>query len=166
MLYEQHIIFIVAHIISQLKRENSILRAKVDASTDSLLYKGAENSSIFQNMISGILTFFLRWSGYTSPRCWQWLLIRIWCLAAVGPLSTIKIMHRNNKDATCWFTYCWTFWGLANSIIYDLMANSYIVSQSIALLVSLCLTRKLFYMNNNLPLMAVSWHLSLWIQPF
>ncbi|RDX82163.1 Kinesin-like protein KIN-1, partial [Mucuna pruriens] len=47
--------------IDELKRENSILRAKVDASTESLFYKGAENSSIFQNMISGILTL-----GYTS----------------------------------------------------------------------------------------------------
>ncbi|XP_047152449.1 kinesin-like protein KIN-1 [Vigna umbellata] len=57
--------------VDELKRENGILRAKVDASTDSLFYKGAENSSIFQNMISGILTFFLRWSGYTSSRRWQ-----------------------------------------------------------------------------------------------
>ncbi|KAK8468718.1 hypothetical protein PHAVU_006G094111 [Phaseolus vulgaris] len=58
--------------VDELKRENSILRAKADASTESPFYKGAENSSIFQNMISGVLTFFLRWSGYTSsPRRWQ-----------------------------------------------------------------------------------------------
>ncbi|KAG5000461.1 hypothetical protein JHK87_021533 [Glycine soja] len=55
----------------ELKRENSILRAKVDASTESVFNKGADNSSIFQYMISGIPTFFFRWLGYTSPRGWQ-----------------------------------------------------------------------------------------------
>ncbi|TKY61463.1 Kinesin- protein PSS1 [Spatholobus suberectus] len=55
-------------IVDELKRENGILRAKVDASAESLFYKGAENSSIFQNMISSILTFFFHWLGYTSSR--------------------------------------------------------------------------------------------------
>ncbi|KAK7397234.1 hypothetical protein VNO78_18401 [Psophocarpus tetragonolobus] len=40
--------------VHELKRENSIIRAKVDASTESLFYQGAENSSIFKNMISVI----------------------------------------------------------------------------------------------------------------
>ncbi|KAG5015930.1 Kinesin-like protein KIN-1 [Glycine soja] len=57
--------------VDELKRENSILRAKVDASTESVFNKGADNSSIFQYMISGIPTFFFRWLGYTSPRGWQ-----------------------------------------------------------------------------------------------
>ncbi|XP_027353436.1 kinesin-like protein KIN-1 [Abrus precatorius] len=55
--------------VDELKRENIILRAKVDASTKSLFYKEAENSSIFQNMISGIVIFFFRWLGHiSSPR--------------------------------------------------------------------------------------------------
>lgn len=53
--------------VDELKGENSILKAKVDASMESLFYKGAENRSIFQNMVSGILTFF-NFLGYTSPR--------------------------------------------------------------------------------------------------
>ncbi|KAH1195934.1 GDSL esterase/lipase [Glycine max] len=38
--------------VDELKGENSILKAKVDASMESLFYKGAENRSIFQNMVS------------------------------------------------------------------------------------------------------------------
>ncbi|KAG4957954.1 hypothetical protein JHK84_043857 [Glycine max] len=58
--------------VDELKRENRILRANVDASTESLFYKGANNGSIFQNMILRIPTFFFRWLGYTSsPTGWQ-----------------------------------------------------------------------------------------------
>uniref|UniRef100_A0A0R0ITA7 Uncharacterized protein n=1 Tax=Glycine max TaxID=3847 RepID=A0A0R0ITA7_SOYBN len=53
------------------QKGDGILRAKVDASTESVFNKGADNSSIFQYMISGIPTFFFRWLGYTSPRGWQ-----------------------------------------------------------------------------------------------
>ncbi|XP_061348503.1 kinesin-like protein KIN-1 [Gastrolobium bilobum] len=54
--------------VDELKRENSILKAKVDASINSLFCKEADNSSVFQNLISGILTFVFRWLGHTSPR--------------------------------------------------------------------------------------------------
>ncbi|KAG4947578.1 hypothetical protein JHK87_043585 [Glycine soja] len=58
--------------VDELKRENRILRANVDASTESLFYKGANNGSIFQNMILRIPSFFFRWLGYTSsPTGWQ-----------------------------------------------------------------------------------------------
>ncbi|KAK7337818.1 hypothetical protein VNO77_18405 [Canavalia gladiata] len=52
--------------VDELKKENSILRTIVDASTKSLFFKEAESSSIFQNAISGILTFFFHRSGHFS----------------------------------------------------------------------------------------------------
>ncbi|XP_019440535.1 PREDICTED: kinesin-like protein KIN-1 isoform X2 [Lupinus angustifolius] len=52
--------------VNELKRENNILKAKVDASTKSLFCKIAEKSLILQDMISGILTSFFRWLGHTS----------------------------------------------------------------------------------------------------
>ncbi|CAL0311240.1 unnamed protein product [Lupinus luteus] len=52
--------------VNELKRENSILKAKVDASTKSLFCKITEKSLILQDMISGILASFFRRLGHTS----------------------------------------------------------------------------------------------------
>ncbi|KAI4350005.1 hypothetical protein L6164_010538 [Bauhinia variegata] len=57
--------------VEELKRENRILKAKVDAPTKSDAFcEVAQRSSVCPNTISGILTFFYHWLGHTPfPKC-------------------------------------------------------------------------------------------------